>query len=317
LGKNNLGSYKNTQNFRKKLYSEEILKKPQRALVIINSENTVGDYIIKSKDIYYSFEVEETDTARYCWGVEYGRDIYDSNFIYYGENCYENIANTRSTNITFGFASFEVNDLMYSLMCFSNTHDCFGCVSLKHQEYCILNKKYSKEEYEELVPKVIEHMKDTKEYGDFFPPSLSPFGYNEIIAQNHFPLKKEEALQKGFNWSDYEPPVPEVEKTISAEELPDNTKDIPDDILNWAIKCKISGKPFKIAPQELKFYRKHNLSIPHKHPHIRHGERTKLINPRKLWERKCDKCETEIQTTYSPDRPETVYCEQCYLKEIY
>lgn len=42
-----------------------------------------------------------------------------------------------------------------------------------------------------------------------------------------------------------------------------------------------------------------------------------LRNPRKLWKRQCGKCGKEIQTTYSPERPETVYCEGCYLSVVY
>ena len=54
----------------------------------------------------------------------------------------------------------------------------------------------------------------TGEWGEFFPSSLSPFGYNETVASEYFPLSKEEALKQGFNWSDYEAPFPKVEKTI-------------------------------------------------------------------------------------------------------
>jgi len=43
----------------------------------------------------------------------------------------------------------------------------------------------------------------------------------------------------------------------------------------------------------------------------------KLRNPRKLYTRNCDKCGKEIQTTYAPERPEIVYCENCYNKEVY
>ena len=28
-------------------------------------------------------------------------------------------------------------------------------------------------------------------------------------------------------------------------------------------------------------------------------------------------CDLVIQTTYAPDRPEKIYCEECYLKEVY
>jgi formylmethanofuran dehydrogenase subunit E len=67
----------------------------------------------------------------------------------------------------------------------------------------------------------------------------------------------------------------------------------------------------------LDFYRKHNLPIPRKHPDIRHLERMKLRNPRKLFDRKCDKCWTDMKSTYDKNREEIVYCKKCYEKEIY
>jgi hypothetical protein len=50
---------------------------------------------------------------------------------------------------------------------------------------------------------------------------MSPFGYNETIANEYYPLTKSEALSSKFNWSDYEAPFPKVEKIIPAEKLPD------------------------------------------------------------------------------------------------
>jgi len=32
---------------------------------------------------------------------------------------------------------------------------------------------------------------------------------------------------------------------------------------------------------------------------------------------KQEKCVVEFKTSYSPDRPEIVYCEKCYQQEIY
>jgi len=113
-----------------------------------------------------------------------------------------------------------------------------------------------------------------------------------------------------------------VDKIIPASKLPENIANIPDDILNRAIedeeRRKIGLNPlFKIIPQELEFYRKYNLPIPKKHPEQRHLDRMKIRHPRKLFKRKCYKCWKEIQTTYAPERPEIVYCENCYNKEIY
>lgn len=298
-------------------FEKLVLQSPKRALQILHSQNASGDYITDSKDIQLCFDVEKTDTAKYSWGVEFSKDAYDSDFIYRGERCYEQMSIASATDSIFSCYSNNSHNLIYCLLSFNNSHDCFGCVGLKKGEYCILNKQYSKEEYEQLVPKIIEKMKQDGEWGEFFPASLSPFGYNETVAQEYFPLTKEQALRKGFNWSDYEPPKPDVKKIIAAAKLPDNIKDIPDDILNWAIECEVTRKPYRIIKQELQFYRDHRLPVPRRHPDQRHKDRMALRNPRKLWDRTCMNCNKPIQTTYSPDRPETVYCEECYLKAVY
>jgi len=182
-----------------------------------------------------------------------------------------------SRNLLFCNTIWKWEDLIYCIEV-KKSKNCFACVNLKHKEYCILNKQYTKEEYNKLVPKIIEHMVSTWEWWEFFPASISPFWYNETIAQEHFPLSKEEAIKKWFNWSNYEQPFPKVDKIIEANQLPDNITDIPDDILNRAIKCEITWKPFKLIKEELTFYRKHKLSIPRRHPDQRHLDRMKLRN---------------------------------------
>lgn len=91
---------------------------------------------------------------------------------------------------------------------------------------------------------------------------------------------------------------------------------IPDDILNWAIECEVSKKLFRITKQELNFYRKHNIVIPKRHPDIRHMDRLSLRNPKKMFDRKCNKCEIVLKSTYSDSREESIYCGKCYDEEI-
>ncbi|MBU1935306.1 hypothetical protein KKF04_04580, partial [Patescibacteria group bacterium] len=59
------------------------------------------------------------------------------------------------------------------------------------------------------------------------------------------------------------------------------------------------------------------LPIPHLSPKERHKNRVALLNSRKLYDRKCDECQTAIKTTYGPDHPEKVFCEECYFKAVY
>jgi hypothetical protein len=87
--------------------------------------------------------------------------------------------------------------------------------------------------------------------------------------------------------------------------------------LNWAIVCSVTGLPFKLVKQELDFYRRMGLPVPRIHHDERHKRRMTLHNPPRLWDRECAKCQQPIATSYAPDRPEIVYCEECYLREVY
>lgn len=151
------------------------------------------------------------------------------------------------------------------------------------------------------------------EWGQFFPMDVSPYAYNESVAQQYYPSTKS-AVGK---WRDEDMTVKNVTKVIEGKDLPGSINNIPDDILNWAIRCNVTGRPFKITPHELKFYREMNFPIPQLHPDQRHQNRIKQLQGNMLYERTCTKCAKNIQTTYAPDRPEIVYCEECYLKEVY
>ncbi len=147
----------------------------------------------------------------------------------------------------------------------------------------------------------------------FFPISLSPFGYNETVADEFYPLKREEALARGYSWKDPDP----KEYQLQTYDIPTDIKDVPDTISKEILACETCKKNFKIVAQELALYRKKNLPIPHKCADCRHRARQTLRNPRKLWSRECSNCGCPIETTYSPDRPEKVFCEECYTKEVY
>ena len=296
------------------------LSKIHRNVKKINSNNCTWDWLLNcdnSKEIYDCFEIQDSKYSLNCSWKNIN-DCYNAWFTW--ELLYNSLASYNVYGILFSCSVFDSKNIIYSINCFWNCSNLFWCTWLRNKQYCILNKQYTKEEYNKLVPKIIEKMKSRiggREWWEFFPASLSPFWYNETVAQEYFPLEKEQSLKKWFNWSDYEAPLPKVDKIIQANKLPKNISDIPDDILNWAIECEITKKPFKIIKQELEFYRKHNLPIPKTHPEQRHLDRMKLRNPRKLFDRDCYKCWVNMKTTFSPDREEKVYCQKCYNNKIY
>ncbi len=302
-----------------KKYFEDFCKKfPQRNVYAYNSTNYTWSNIYNSNECYECFDVAWLNKWKYSFDSGWNTsNTMDCSFVYEWDwmildslNVLNSMKTIFSINIT------NSNFIAYSFYLFWCSN-CFLSVWLKNKSYCIFNKQYSKEEYEKLVPQIIEQMKKKWEWWNFFPSEISLFWYNETLANAWFPLSKDNAIKNNFNWSDYETPFPKVDKVIPAKLLPDNIKEIPDDILNRAVECEVTNKPFRIIKQELDFYRKHNLPIPRRHPDQRHLDRMALRNPRKLYDRKCDKCGKDIKTTYTPDRSEIVYCEVCFNKENY
>ena len=55
------------------------------------------------------------------------------------------------------------------------------------------------------------------------------------------------------------------------------------------------------------------VPVPTLCPNCRHFERLAKRNPLKLWKRACAKCNKDIETSYAPERPEIVYCIECYV----
>lgn len=307
-----IGSYK---------YLIEMLKKFKelkentivRAAEITNSEDSTGDFLQNCRNCLDCYDVTSGQDCRYLTDALDPLDTYDSSFIYYKpELCYETMSTLQLNNVQFSSFCYYSNDLQYCDLVF-NSSNCFGCVGLNKKKYCILNKQHTKEEYERLITRIIKHMKETGEYGEFFPIELSPFGYNETVAFEYFPLTKEQVEKNGWRWKDESR---NYAYQGAEYEIPDNIKDVPDDISNKILICGETKKPYKIIPHELGFYKRNNIPIPRLSPDTRHLGRMIRRNPRELWNRKCEKCSVDIKTTYSPERPEKVYCEKCYLETI-
>lgn len=270
----------------------------------INCENCTGDFLINCKNCFDCFDLSDSEDCRYITvGVDV-KDSQDCNNIYIkNELCYEVLSAIEIYQTLFSLYVFHSQNVMYSQHC-HNSKNLFGCSGLRKKEYCILNKQYTKEEYEELVPRIIEHMKKTGEWGQHFPLEHGFFGYNETVAQQYLPLTKERALEGGFRWHE----------EMTKDRKPASIKGNP---LESIFACENCDKNFKLISQELKRLEEVGLAIPTKCPDCRLNERLMIRNPRRLYERKCDKCSVKIDSTFAPERPEKVYCEACYLEEVY
>jgi len=165
----------------------------------------------------------------------------------------------------------------------------FGCVGLRNKQYCILNKQYSKEEYEALVPKIKAHMTDMPyvdsagriyKYGEFFPFEFSLLAFNQSSAQEYFPKTKEEVLAMNLPWHDADPH--EYESTLTSDQLPDSIEEVGDEILKERIQCQDCKKAYLIIAKELAFYQRFKIPLPRKCYQCRYADRLANRNPRKI-----------------------------------
>ncbi len=299
---------------------------------ILNSQNSNGNFILNSKDVHNSFDATNgCENIRNSFRMIKSKDAMDCQYVLTGEMIYE--CSSSSQNSYQHIASlfcFSSKNIEYSMFC-KNCSDCFGCVGLKNAKYCILNKQYTEQEYFKNISALRKSMNDNPyidqqgrvySYGDFFPFEKSPFSYNETVALDYFPLSKNEIKNKGYSLKDKD--VNNYSITLNNEDLPDDISTTDDSILDEIISCTNTGKEttqcttaFRIVRDELQFYRQKKLPLPRLCPNCRHYDRLKYRNPMKLYERVCSNgCGNSFQTTYAPDRPEKVYCESCYQKEV-
>lgn len=304
---------------------------------IVSGNNATGNYIKNVRNVKGCFNIYNSENISYGMRVFNAKDSHDVYGFVEGELIYDCVGcSYGSFRNVCSFYSMTNSDIYYSFLC-TNNSNLFGCCSVSKKKNLILNKQYSQEEYEALVEKIKKHMDEMPyvdekgrvyKFGDFVPFEFSPHKYNESIAFDFFPMNEKEAVDMGYGW--YYPEEKKHVPTLTSNEIPDTIEETTDDILKQIIACKHSkeGKSscnhqctgaFKIHPDELLFYKKHNIPIPNMCPNCRHYERLPVfITPCRLYHRSCmhEGCNNEFETPYAPDRPEIVYCESCYQKEV-
>ncbi|MFA6992926.1 MAG: hypothetical protein WC269_06715 [Candidatus Gracilibacteria bacterium] len=344
----NLSSWKNLADL-KKIAQEFWLKFPNKFMQGIKNQNVSGELITHSKNVLYSYLIRECENLRYTQysQVPHSKDCYDASLTgCNAEQIYESTTcGWGASNIKFSWECWDnALDMEYCMYC-RDSSNLFGCSGVQKKQYCILNKQYSKEEYDAMVLKIKKHMDDMPyidkkgrvyKYGEFFPPEISPFAYSHTISPDHFPLTKEEAIEWGFRWEDANPN--EYQTTKDAKELEDNIEDIRPEITKEIIKCEKCGRAYRIIDSELQFLKQMKIPAPRWCVDCRHYDRISQRNRAVFYERKCQcngensenkiykntvshfhgqsPCSNKFKTSYVPDRPEIIYCEQCYQQEV-
>ena len=192
---------------------------------------------------------------------------------------------------------------------------CFGCVGLKKNKYCILNKQYSKEEYEKLKTQIISDMKGREEYGEFFPYSFGTGPYNLSNGIIYFPeTKKEEVLRKGGYWSEED--LSQIDG-ISTNDLPDSILDTGPEISTQALICPETNYRFNISEAEYVFHKHKGFALPRLHFDKRILDKMKKVAIIKNFPYRCFYCHKDTNAYYPPEWGyQKIACEECYKQNI-
>ncbi|MCP6719894.1 MAG: hypothetical protein KJI72_01025 [Patescibacteria group bacterium] len=326
IGKWDLGSYKTYKELQKR--AEEHWKMfPPKPTMDEFAINSTGSHVFQSKNCKECFEVVGAEDCKFISITEPPmKDCYDISS--WGHNltlAYECcVVGEDASNVRFSQeAGLGLYDTEYSKLSLAGSNH-FGCVSINKGDYCILNKRYSKEEFEKLRERIVAHMEEMPytdkkgrvyKYGEFFPIEFSPFAYNETVANDFFPLSREQTEKEGYRWRELESRQYVI--TITHDKLPDHIRDTPDDILKEVISCKKCGKGFKIIQMELEFLRKMNLPLPRECPFCRIDEKFKQwVKNLRVFKRVCSKCGSEFETNYPKEEVEYILCKKCYQAEV-
>ena len=318
------GSWSRLETFSEK-FRHFYYSRPHRALHLVDAHECTGDMLSRCENLYECYNCYEVKNSRYldeCYfGVDRCYDVYS-----WGEDmefCAELVGSGGIKGKVgmahcyySGYVYYGGYEVLYSLRCTEKCRYLFGCCDLRNKKYCVLNRQLSKDEYETLVPRIIEQMQHTGEWGEFFPMEISPFGYNKSYAMEEYPATQAEVAKLHGWWDDYVPPQPTLSETHPATALPDRLDATDQAILAQALVCERSGTAFRLAQAELDFYRKMGLPLPRCCFYERHLDRKRRLNPRRLWPRTCALTGREILTTYAPTQREIVVCEEAYQEKV-
>ncbi len=308
-----LDSYKNVENLKKEF--EDVLKDKvvHRENFNLKTTNSVGNYMTNCDKCVNVFTWENSQNCRNQLRGLNTKDCIDQ------LGCWNNEVSGNNSCVTGGY---EIKHSSWSDARYSEYLDlcieceyCFGCIGLRKKKYCILNKQYNKEEYENLKNEIIKNMENIGEYGKYLPYSMGICGYNLSNGIIYFSdVTKEEILKKGGYWSEEDMSSTDG---VSSMELPDSILETELDIFKQALICPESKYRFNISQAEYEFHKRKNFALPRLHFDLRILKKAKKITTLQSYSYRCFYCQKNIDAYYPPEWGyEKIACEECYKQNI-
>lgn len=302
----------------KKFFSEMMMDIAwHRALQIDLCDNSTGNFIRNCKDCENCYMLTyHENCANVSFSGPHAKTILDSVGTVGGEVTFMCSLPVYCYDARFCFSTSHCRFTEYCAN-LQNCQYCFGCCGLVNEKYCILNKKYQKKEYEKLVPEIIDHMKEYREYGEFFPKHFAPNPYNESYAGFYFPILKENP----FDFKETEPVEKVSVKTAETSDIPNSVDSLDPEKEKWLLNQVFWDEkykhPFQIQQADIDFARKMKTPLPHNY-YINHMQSNLSWMPfnGELRNTTCAKSGKTIKTNWPAAYNERILSEEEYLKFV-
>lgn len=123
-----------------------------------NENTTYGNYIHYNKNCYLCFDAAHNENCAYLYDSFYCANCFDMTYTSQTvELSYEAISSAHIFNSNYIFWSKHCIDSSY-IFNSDNLKNCLGCVGLAHKQYCILNRQFTKEEYEKISSQILAEL---------------------------------------------------------------------------------------------------------------------------------------------------------------
>ena len=242
-----------------------------------HTENVFGNHNYEGRNLFYSFDSKRCEDAKYIFTALDVSNSYDISFTGGPARfCYEGMTLHNTERVMFSQLVSNLSDSVYCEFCTSGS-DLFGCNGIRNKSNVILNKPYSKHEFDRLKARLISHMRETGEWGEYFPISLSPFYYEETAAGDYLPLQQGEIVKRGGKSNpDYKRVSNSENEKLTAPE------DASEGVCDRIFHCSLSGAPFKFEKIEVERLSLLGLPLPCVSPEGRYLERLSRRAPRRI-----------------------------------
>ena len=291
---------------------------PMNGTRIIASNNVSGVKISNSKNLFDVTDTINSENVRHADGVLSNKDSMD--FLYSGGNSSLLYMNTnigsQSSKVKFSVSSKFCTDCEFVFNS-KNLNNCFMCFGLQNKSYCILNKQYREEEYFKIIDDIKVEMLKRGEYQDGPGFEFSAQAYNFSLGQSLYPLTEDKIIDLGgYIAKEVETNIEGLD-ILTADQLPEIIDEVSDDILDKAIICEKTKRPFKLISSEIAFLKRMGLPLPTTHPSVRMEENWNFAPLARKYKTTCRKCNKEMESVFGPEREFNLYCEDCYKREVF